>query len=119
MGYKLKRHDTETVKIDEPGIYRLTDGKIEKIGDAAPEKEMKVSMTKSVGFYAKAVKSFLHGVEAKSSPDGKEEVSAKDPVDSLRVAGLGNACAVAVAVAAKVEKDGTGVTSKVQTSYPE
>eukprot|EP00408_Alexandrium_pacificum_P035668 CAMPEP_0171271680 /NCGR_PEP_ID=MMETSP0790-20130122/61358_1 /TAXON_ID=2925 /ORGANISM="Alexandrium catenella, Strain OF101" /LENGTH=51 /DNA_ID=CAMNT_0011740573 /DNA_START=36 /DNA_END=187 /DNA_ORIENTATION=- len=50
--------------------------------------EMKVSTKKGIGFYIRAVASFLKGVEAKEASEGKEAVEAKPPVDELKISGL-------------------------------
>eukprot|EP00746_Dinoflagellata_sp_MGD_P004484 gnl/MRDRNA2_/MRDRNA2_108668_c0_seq1.p1 gnl/MRDRNA2_/MRDRNA2_108668_c0~~gnl/MRDRNA2_/MRDRNA2_108668_c0_seq1.p1 ORF type:complete len:514 (-),score=115.00 gnl/MRDRNA2_/MRDRNA2_108668_c0_seq1:172-1515(-) len=79
--------------------------------------EMKVSRQKSQAFYVQAALSFLKGIEAKPAKEGKEAVAAKPPVDALRISALGDACAVAVAAAMRVEAEGLGGICKIQTDY--
>merc|ERR1719199_2407160 len=83
------------------------------------EMEMKVSNKKGIGFYIRAAGSFLKGVEAQAASEGKEAVEAKAPVDSLKISGLGEAINVAVAAAARMEADGLGTISKIETEYPD
>jgi isopenicillin N synthase-like dioxygenase len=68
---------------------------------------MRLSHTKSVGFYTRAAATFLKGAEG------------KDPVDKLRVAALGNSVGAAVSVASRMEADGLGKITKIETSYPD
>jgi len=81
--------------------------------------EMKVSSKKGMGFYSKAVSSFLTGVAAQAATDGKEAKEAKLPVEELAISGLGEAINVTVAVAARAESDGLATVSKIVTEYPE
>merc|ERR1712039_1032660 len=92
---------------------------------------MKVMASKSSAFYARAAgKLLLEGTPEKVD-DEKKEVRwgrelktlasfklAQKPLEAIRVSGLGQACSVAIAAAAQVEKQGIGVISKVQTAYP-
>mmetsp|Transcript_104407 Transcript_104407/g.290894 ORF Transcript_104407/g.290894 Transcript_104407/m.290894 type:complete len:104 (-) Transcript_104407:135-446(-) len=80
--------------------------------------EMKVSVKKSVGFYIRATSSFLKGIEAREAADGREAVEAKEPVDELKISGLGEAINTAVTAAARAEADGIGTIMKVETQYP-
>eukprot|EP00931_Biecheleriopsis_adriatica_P068971 TRINITY_DN42864_c0_g1_i1.p1 TRINITY_DN42864_c0_g1~~TRINITY_DN42864_c0_g1_i1.p1 ORF type:complete len:314 (+),score=71.35 TRINITY_DN42864_c0_g1_i1:88-1029(+) len=80
---------------------------------------LKVTNKKGAGFYSRAAKSFFKGMEAEEASDGKPAVEAKAPVDELKISGLGEATNVAVAVAAKLDADGTAEISNVQTAYPE
>mmetsp|Transcript_60179 Transcript_60179/g.171066 ORF Transcript_60179/g.171066 Transcript_60179/m.171066 type:complete len:105 (-) Transcript_60179:263-577(-) len=81
--------------------------------------EMKVSMKKGIGFYIRAASSFLKGVEAREAADGKEAVEAKEPVDELKISGLGEAINAAVTAATRAEADGIGEITKVETQYPD
>ena len=80
---------------------------------------MKVTMKKGVGFYIRAVASFLKGVEAREASEGKEAVEAKPPVDKLKISGLGDSINTAVAAAARAEADGLGKITKIETNYPD
>lgn len=68
---------------------------------------MKVSAKKNAGFYTKAAASFLRGT------------ASKPPVEELVIAALGEAIEVAVAVAARLEKDGLAKMVSIRTDYPE
>merc|ERR1719159_96583 len=81
--------------------------------------EMKVSNKKGIGFYIRAASSFLKGVEAQEASEGKDAVEAKEPVDELKISGLGEAINVAVAAAARVEADKLATIQKIETQYPE
>mmetsp|Transcript_42123 Transcript_42123/g.91822 ORF Transcript_42123/g.91822 Transcript_42123/m.91822 type:complete len:112 (+) Transcript_42123:113-448(+) len=81
--------------------------------------EMKVSNKKGINFYVRSASAFLKGVEAKEAVGDKEAVPAKDPVDVLKISGLGEAINVAVLAAVSAEGDGLGKISKVETEYPE
>jgi len=80
--------------------------------------EMKVSLKKPKGFYAKAALSFLKGVEAKPATEDKEALEAKPAVDNLRISGIGEACNIAIAAATQVSSDGVGTITSIQTCYP-
>lgn len=79
---------------------------------AAPETEVKITNKKGLGFYIRACRNFLEGIEA------KEGVEAKAPVKAITVSALGNAISYAVAVAARLEKEKVGKITKVETNYP-
>mmetsp|Transcript_25725 Transcript_25725/g.56729 ORF Transcript_25725/g.56729 Transcript_25725/m.56729 type:complete len:113 (-) Transcript_25725:105-443(-) len=81
--------------------------------------EMKVSNKKGINFYIRSASAFLKGIEARDAVDGKEAVAAKDPVDILKISGLGEAINVAVMAAVRAEGDGLGIISKVETEYPD
>jgi hypothetical protein len=81
--------------------------------------DMKVSLKKSTGFYIRAALSFLQGLEAKPAVDDKPALEAKEPVNKIKISGLGAAINTAVAVAARVEADNVGVIKSVQTKYLE
>ena len=74
--------------------------------------EVKVTNKKGIGFYVRAAKNFLEGVE------GKEGVEAKPAEKEITVTALGNAISYAVAVATSVEKSEVAKIAKVETSYP-
>lgn len=80
--------------------------------------EMKVTLKKPKGFYTQAALSFLRGVEAKPAEGEKEAVEAKPPVPALRISGLGQACAVALAAALQVEAEAVGTICAIRTDYP-
>merc|ERR1712157_108561 len=84
-----------------------------------PGMEMKVSTKKSVGFYIRAASNFLKGIEAREADGDKEAVEAKEPVDVLKISGLGEAINTAVAAATRVVAEGIGEITEVQTQYPE
>eukprot|EP00408_Alexandrium_pacificum_P015860 CAMPEP_0171186330 /NCGR_PEP_ID=MMETSP0790-20130122/16757_1 /TAXON_ID=2925 /ORGANISM="Alexandrium catenella, Strain OF101" /LENGTH=100 /DNA_ID=CAMNT_0011651371 /DNA_START=86 /DNA_END=388 /DNA_ORIENTATION=- len=81
--------------------------------------EMKVSMKKGIGFYIRAAASFLKGVDAKEASEGKEAMEAKEPVDELKISGLGEAINTAVTAATRAQADGLGTITKVETAYPD
>lgn len=75
--------------------------------DTPPAMEMRISSKNTIGFYWRAAVLFLRGAEG------------KEPVDNLRISALGGAINAAVTVAARVQQEGLGSLSKVQTAYPE
>mmetsp|Transcript_47671 Transcript_47671/g.83939 ORF Transcript_47671/g.83939 Transcript_47671/m.83939 type:complete len:101 (-) Transcript_47671:138-440(-) len=81
--------------------------------------EMNVTNKKGIGFYIRAASSFLKGIEAQEAAEGKEAIEAKDPVDELKISGLGEAINVAIVVAARAESDQLASIAKVETAYPE
>merc|ERR1712151_1002660 len=81
--------------------------------------EMKVSNKKGAGFYIRAANAFLKGLPAQEAKDGKEALEAKEPVDELKVSGLGEAISTAVAVSTAVVSESTAAISKIETMYPE
>merc|ERR1739848_603193 len=68
--------------------------------------EMKVSAKKSASFYIRALRSFLQGREQRPAEEGRAAVEAREPVDKLRISGLGEAINAAVAAASCVEAEG-------------
>mmetsp|Transcript_9870 Transcript_9870/g.19042 ORF Transcript_9870/g.19042 Transcript_9870/m.19042 type:complete len:116 (+) Transcript_9870:95-442(+) len=74
--------------------------------------DMKVTTKKNVGFYIRAAKSFLAGVETAAGEK-------KEAVCVLNISGLGDAINAAVAAAAAVESEGLGIIKKIETSYPD
>lgn len=80
--------------------------------------EIKVTTKKNSAFYIKSVCSFLRGVDAKPAEGGKDAVEAKPAVKDLRISALGDAMAVAVAAASRVEAEGLGSVTRIQTAYP-
>merc|ERR1719410_1063817 len=84
-----------------------------------PGMEMKVSTKKSAGFYIRAASNFLKGMEAREADGDKEAVEAKEPVDLLKISGLGDAINTAVAAATRAEAEGIGEITSIQTQYPE
>lgn len=96
---------------------------IEKAGETkgmdATVTEMKVSNKKTPGFYIRAANAFLKGLPAQEAKDGKEALEAKEPVDELKVSGLGEAIATAVATATAVVRENTASISKIETMYPD
>merc|ERR1719217_2019613 len=86
--------------------------------------EMKVANARPASFYVSSARRFLKGVEAKAaedSKDGKEAadaVEAKDPVDKLRISGLGEAVQNAVTAAVTAEAEGLCTIVKIQTAFP-
>merc|ERR1740138_1239850 len=81
--------------------------------------EMKVSNKKGTGFYIRAAGSFLKGVPAQEAKDDKPALEAMDPVDALKISGLGEAINTAVATAAAVTKDGLATIKSIETQYPD
>jgi len=79
--------------------------------------EMKVTAKKPASFWIRAIGSFLteHG---KDGEDGKPSEEAKEPIDHLRILGLGNAINVAVNAAVTSEANGFCIIDKIQTAYP-
>jgi len=75
--------------------------------------EMRVGASKGVGFYLRASKAFLCGIEAK---EGRE---VRPRVDELCLCGVGRALSVAAAVANRLKADGIGDVTKIQTVFPE
>ena len=53
--------------------------------------EIKVTNKKSTGFYIRAAKCFLSGINAKVAADGQPAVEAKAPIEELKISGLGEA----------------------------
>merc|ERR1712157_620468 len=84
-----------------------------------PGMEMKVSTKKSAGFYIRAASNFLKGIEAREADGDKEAVEAKEPVDVLKISGLGEAINAAVAAATRTVAEGAGEITEIQTNYPE
>jgi triosephosphate isomerase len=74
--------------------------------------DMKVTQKKSTGFYVNSAKAFFTGTTDK---DGVK----KEPVEVLKISGLGEAINTAVAAAAAVEKEGLATVKKIETSYPD
>lgn len=70
---------------------------------------MKVSIKKSAGFYVKLAQSFFAGSAGK---DGKEN----PPVDLLHISGLGSAINVAASVATRIDTEGWGTITKIETA---
>merc|ERR1712241_1627377 len=75
--------------------------------------EMKVTTKKPANFWIRAAGSFLteHG-------DDRKEGEAKQPIDHLRILGLGNAINVAISTAMTAEAKGLCTIDKIQTAYP-
>merc|ERR1719174_817149 len=73
--------------------------------------ELKVTNKRGLGFYIRAAKNFLTGVE-------REGADAKTAEDEITVTALGAAISVAVAVATAMEKEGAGKIAEVKTAYP-
>lgn len=67
--------------------------------------QMKITNQKGVGFYIRSANAFLKGVADKPA------------VDVLEISALGNAINSAVAVAGRLEKDGTATLTKISTDY--
>ena len=81
--------------------------------------EMKVTTTKSTGFYIRAAKSFFSGTDANAAADGQPAVEAKAPVEELKISGFGKAINVVSQVAVKLEADSIADISNITTGYPE
>jgi hypothetical protein len=73
--------------------------------------ELKVTNKRGLGFYIRAAKNFLTGVE-------REGADTKKPEEEITVTALGAAISVAVAVATAMEKEGAGKIAEVKTAYP-
>jgi phosphoglycerate kinase len=73
--------------------------------------ELKVTNKRGLGFYIRAAKNFLTGVE-------REGADTKTAEDEITVTALGNAISVAVAVATAMEKEEAGKIVEVKTFYP-
>merc|ERR1711971_899466 len=80
--------------------------------------EMKVTMKKSTGFYVKSASAFLKGVDAIEATDDKEAKPKLEPVDNLKVSGLGAAINVAISVAVQTEAAGIAKITKITTKQP-
>mmetsp|Transcript_88130 Transcript_88130/g.139283 ORF Transcript_88130/g.139283 Transcript_88130/m.139283 type:complete len:225 (-) Transcript_88130:63-737(-) len=81
--------------------------------------EMKVTNKKGAGFYIRSASNFLQGVPAQEAKEDKDALTAKDPVDELKISGLGDSINIAVATAAAVCRDKLASISKIETDYPE
>mmetsp|Transcript_21938 Transcript_21938/g.51302 ORF Transcript_21938/g.51302 Transcript_21938/m.51302 type:complete len:227 (+) Transcript_21938:102-782(+) len=68
--------------------------------------DMKISKKNSARFYSRAAEKFFEGSEERPA------------VELLRIRALGEAIAIAVAVATKLEKDGLGCIKTLSTAYP-
>jgi len=88
-------------------VWKVTQAKIRQVEGAGDKQEMRLSQKNSVGFYIRAATTFFKGTEG------------KEPVKELKITALGNAINAAVTVATRLEKDGLGQITKVQTAYPE
>lgn len=80
--------------------------------------EMKVTLKKPQKFYIQSARSFLKGVEARPADGERKAVEAKPPVSGLRISGLGQACAVAMAAASQIVDGKVGRIQSIQTAYP-
>lgn len=80
--------------------------------------EMKVTVKRSSKFYEQAACSFFSGVAAKPAVGSKDAQPAKPAIEHLRISGVGEAAGVAVSAATKVEADGLGKITRIQTAYP-
>lgn len=80
--------------------------------------EMKVTVKKGTGFYIRSAAAFLQGVDAVEASEGKEAKPKLEPVDALRISGLGEAINCAVSVAVKTEAAGLAKITSVATKYP-
>lgn len=75
--------------------------------------EVKVTNKKGSGFYFRACRNFLEGVEAQDGKDGKEAV------DAVTVSGLGNAIPCAIQTALRLLQARVALIRKVETCYVE
>merc|ERR1719487_2263261 len=76
--------------------------------------ELKVTNKRGLGFYIRAARNFLVGVEGKEgAPEGKAAEK------EITVSGLGDAIACAAAVATSLEREGVAKIAKIETRYPE
>jgi adenylate kinase len=80
--------------------------------------EMKVTMKKSTGFYVKSASAFLKGVDAVEATEDKEAKPKLEPVENLKVSGLGAAINVAISVAVQTEAAGIAKITKITTKQP-
>mmetsp|Transcript_104124 Transcript_104124/g.164457 ORF Transcript_104124/g.164457 Transcript_104124/m.164457 type:complete len:328 (-) Transcript_104124:297-1280(-) len=80
--------------------------------------EMKVTMKKSSGFYVKSAAAFLKGVDAVEATEDKEAKPKLEPVDNLKVSGLGAAINTAISVAVQTEAAGLGKITSICTKNP-
>lgn len=69
--------------------------------------DMRLSARNTVGYYVRAARLFLRGGEG------------KEPVPGLRVLALGEVINTAAALAVRVESEGLGRITSVQTAYPD
>mmetsp|Transcript_50350 Transcript_50350/g.150479 ORF Transcript_50350/g.150479 Transcript_50350/m.150479 type:complete len:296 (-) Transcript_50350:91-978(-) len=88
-------------------VWAVTKSKIEDVEQFGSKQVMRLSQKSSIGFYIRAATTFLKGAEGKA------------PVKEIAITALGNAINAAVAVATRMEADGTGVITGVRTAYPE
>mmetsp|Transcript_140795 Transcript_140795/g.243235 ORF Transcript_140795/g.243235 Transcript_140795/m.243235 type:complete len:328 (+) Transcript_140795:97-1080(+) len=115
----LERYKDVAHKVDANQAMSVVWSDLEDVLPPPPgTMEMKVSIKKGMGFYIRAAAAFLKGVEAKEATDDKPAVAKLDPVDELRISGLGEAVNVAITSAVRVEADGLGKITKIQTKYP-
>mmetsp|Transcript_30126 Transcript_30126/g.76106 ORF Transcript_30126/g.76106 Transcript_30126/m.76106 type:complete len:249 (+) Transcript_30126:39-785(+) len=91
------------------GLAPIREQSSSRIAEDRPEGfvDMKLSSRNGVAFYARAARLFLRGAEG------------KEPVAGLRVLALGDAIGTAAALAARVESEGLGRVTALQTAYPE
>merc|ERR1712187_79143 len=68
---------------------------------------MKVTTKKSASFYVKSARSFFTGLKD------------KEPIDTLKISGLGDAINIAVTVATTLERENLCKIQRVETSYPD
>jgi adenylate kinase len=80
--------------------------------------ELKVSKKKNANFYVRSAAAFLKGVDAVEATEDKEAKPKLEPVDNLKISGLGEAINSAVQVAVESEKAGLCKITKVTTKYP-
>lgn len=69
--------------------------------------EIKITTKKSVGFYIRAVATFIRGTDD------------KPPVEQVQVTALGNAISAAAAVVGAIERDGLAKAFEIKTNYLE
>jgi adenylate kinase len=80
--------------------------------------DMKVSVKNGTKFYARAAATFLKGTDAVEATEDKEAKPKLDPVDSLRISGLGAAVSTAINTAVETEAAGLAKITKISTKYP-
>jgi len=87
-------------------VWSNTQAKIKAVEALGAKQEMRLSQKNTIGFYIRAATTFLKGAEG------------KEPVNELSITALGNVINAAATVATRMEKDGLGTITRVQTAYP-
>jgi len=115
----LKRYGKVMTRVNaNQSMEGVWDDLVDSLPMPAGQMEMKVTTKKSQNFYIRSAASFLKGVDAIEATEDKEAKPKLEPVDVLKVSGLGDAVNCAIAVAAESEKTGLAKIDKIKTKYP-